>query len=132
MKLMTPGMVLKALTMLRGFTQTAAGYLRDKDRLRYLLAAALSIAQGRGGKLLDDLLLLVRLVRASVSGAYTGFSVQKLVTIVAAILYLISPLDVIPDFIPVAGYADDAAVIAWVLNSIAEELKGFQSWEQGA
>jgi uncharacterized membrane protein YkvA (DUF1232 family) len=71
-------------------------------------------------------------VKASVSGAYTGFSVQKLVTIVAAILYLISPLDVIPDFIPVAGYADDAAVIAWVLNSLAEELKGFKSWEQGA
>ncbi|MCS6297457.1 MAG: DUF1232 domain-containing protein [Nitrospira sp.] len=132
MKLMTPGMVLKALTMFQGFTQTAAGYLKDKDRLRYLLAAALSIAQGRGGKLLDDLLLLVRLVKASVSGAYTGFSVQKLVTIVAAILYLISPLDVIPDFIPVAGYADDAAVIAWVLNSLAEELKGFKSWEQGA
>lgn len=132
MKLMTPGMVLKALTMFRGFSQTAAVYLRDKERLRYLLAAALSIAQGRGGKLLDDLLLLVRLVRASVNGAYTGFSVQKLVTIVAAILYLISPLDVIPDFIPVAGYADDAAVIAWVLNSLAEELKGFKSWEQGA
>ena len=131
MKLMTPGMVLKALTMFRGFTQTATGYLRDKERLRYLLAAAVSIAQGRGGKLLKDLQLLVRLLKASVSGAYTGFSVHKLVTIVAAILYLISPLDVIPDFIPVMGYADDAAVIAWVLNSIAEELKDFRSWEQG-
>ena len=131
MKPMTPAMLLKALTMFRGFTQTAAEYLRDKERLRYLLAAAVSIAQGRGGKLLKDLQLLVRLLKASVSGAYTGLSVHKLVTIVAAILYLISPLDVIPDFIPVVGYADDAAVIAWVLNSIAEELRDFQSWEQG-
>ena len=131
MKPMTPAMLLRALTMFRGFTQTAAEYLRDKERLRHLLAAAVSIAQGRGGKLLKDLQLLVRLLKASVSGTYIGFSVQKLVTIVAAILYLISPLDVIPDFIPVAGYADDAAVIAWVLNSIAEELKDFKSWEQG-
>ena len=131
MNRMTSAMLLKALTMFRGFTQTAAEYLRDKARLRYLLAAAVSIAQGRGGKLLDDLLLLVRLLKASVSGAYTGLSVHRLVTIVAAILYLISPLDVIPDFIPVVGYADDAAVIAWVLNSIAEELKDFKSWEQG-
>lgn len=131
MKLMTPAMLLKTLTMFRGFTQTAAEYLRDKERLRHLLAAAISIAQGRGGKLLDDLLLMVRLVKAYANGAYTGFSVQKLVTIVAAILYLISPLDVIPDFIPVAGSADDAAVTAWVLNSIAEELKDFKSWEQG-
>ncbi len=66
------------------------------------------------------------------SGAYTGLSVHKLVTIVAALLYLISPLDVIPDFIPVVGYVDDAAVIAWVLKSIAEELKDFKSWEQRA
>jgi uncharacterized membrane protein YkvA (DUF1232 family) len=95
------------------------------------LAAAVSIAQGRGGKLLNDLQLLVRLLKASVNGTYTGFSVRKLVIIVAAILYLISPLDVIPDFIPVVGYADDAAVIAWVLTSLAEELKNFKSWEQG-
>jgi hypothetical protein len=46
MKPMTPAMLLKALTMFRGFTQTAAEYLRDKERLRYLLAAAVSIAQG--------------------------------------------------------------------------------------
>ncbi len=131
MKTMTPAMLLKALTMFRGFTQTAAGYLREKERLRYLLAAVVSIAQARGGKLFNDLQLLVRLVKAAINGAYTGLPVQKLVTIVAAILYLISPLDVIPDFIPVAGYTDDAVVIAWVLNSIAEELKGFKRWEQG-
>ena len=100
MKPMTPAMLLKALSMFRGFTKTAAEYLRDKERLRHLLAVAVSIAQGRGGKLFNDLQLLVRLLKASVSGAYTGFSVHKLVTIVAAILYLISPLDVIPDFIP--------------------------------
>lgn len=131
MKTLTPAMLLKALKLFRGFTKAAGEYLRDKERLRYLLAAAVSIAQGRGGKLLKDFQLLVRLLKASVSGAYTGLSVHKLVTIVAAMLYLISPLDAIPDFIPVVGYVDDAAVIAWVLNSIAEELKDFKSWEQG-
>jgi uncharacterized membrane protein YkvA (DUF1232 family) len=131
MKTMTPAMLLKALKMFRGFTHAAAEYLRDKERLRYLLAAAVSIAQGRGGALVRDLQLLVRLLKASVSGAYTGLSVHKLVTIVAAILYLISPLDVIPDFIPVVGYVDDAAVIAWVLKSIADELKDFRMWEEG-
>ena len=84
MKRMTPAMLLKALTMFRRFTKTAAEYLRDKERLRYLLAAAVSIAQGRGGRLLNDLQLLMRLLKASVSGAYTGLSVHKLVTIVAA------------------------------------------------
>jgi uncharacterized membrane protein YkvA (DUF1232 family) len=49
---------------------------------------------------------------------------------VAAILYFISPLDVIPDFIPGVGYVDDVAVIAWVLNSIAHDLDDFRAWEQ--
>ncbi|MDE3041330.1 MAG: DUF1232 domain-containing protein [Nitrospirota bacterium] len=131
MKRMTPAMLLKALKMFRGFTKAATQYLRDKERLRHLLAEAVSIAQGRGGKLLKDIQLLVRLLKASMSGVYTGLSVRKLVAIVAAILYLISPLDVIPDFIPVVGYVDDAAVIAWVMKSIAEELKDFKIWEEG-
>ena len=32
--------------------------------------------------------------------------------------YLALPLDLVPDFIPVAGYADDALVVAWVLRSV--------------
>lgn len=32
--------------------------------------------------------------------------------------YLASPLDLVPDFVPVAGYADDVLVIAWVLRAV--------------
>lgn len=60
MKTLTPAMLLKALKLFRGFTKVAGEYFRAKERLRYLLAAAVSIAQGRGGKLLKDFQLLVR------------------------------------------------------------------------
>jgi len=33
--------------------------------------------------------------------------------------YLVLPIDLVPDFIPVAGYADDAIVVIWALRSIA-------------
>ena len=32
--------------------------------------------------------------------------------------YLAFPIDLVPDFIPVAGYADDALLVAWVLRSV--------------
>lgn len=34
------------------------------------------------------------------------------------VLYLVMPIDVVPDFIPVIGYADDAAVVILVLRSV--------------
>jgi uncharacterized membrane protein YkvA (DUF1232 family) len=40
------------------------------------------------------------------------------VMLVPAIAYLAFPLDLIPDFIPVIGYLDDAVVLAWALRRI--------------
>jgi uncharacterized membrane protein YkvA (DUF1232 family) len=42
--------------------------------------------------------------------------------IVGALGYLISPLDVIPDAIPIAGLGDDVAVLLYVLNKIKGDL----------
>lgn len=41
----------------------------------------------------------------------------------AALLYLVSPVDVIPDLIPVLGYADDCAVLLAVLNRISASVR---------
>ncbi len=35
--------------------------------------------------------------------------------------YLAMPVDLIPDFLPVIGYADDAIIVAWVLRSVARQ-----------
>jgi uncharacterized membrane protein YkvA (DUF1232 family) len=36
----------------------------------------------------------------------------------ALLLYLLSPIDLVPDFLPVIGYADDVVVVAWALRSV--------------
>jgi uncharacterized membrane protein YkvA (DUF1232 family) len=131
MKKLTRVMLRKALKQFRGFIKEAKGYLKDKERLGYLLSDVVTMAKGRGGKLWEDIQLLDRLLQAWKSGSYKGVSVQTLVSIVAAILYFITPLDVIPDFIPGVGYIDDAAVIAWLISNISDDLDEFRSWEEG-
>jgi uncharacterized membrane protein YkvA (DUF1232 family) len=36
----------------------------------------------------------------------------------ALLVYLLSPIDLVPDFLPVIGYADDVVVVAWALRSV--------------
>jgi uncharacterized membrane protein YkvA (DUF1232 family) len=45
------------------------------------------------------------------------------------IIYFVSPIDLIPDFIPVAGYVNDAAVIAFVVRQVKIDLDKFTAWE---
>jgi uncharacterized membrane protein YkvA (DUF1232 family) len=55
-------------------------------------------------------------------------STADIVLVVAALLYLISPIDIIPDFIPVAGWLDDVAVAGLVLGYL--DSKAAQSAEE--
>lgn len=75
-------------------------------------------------------LTLIRLVRAWAAGHYRGVSPMTIVSAVAVLLYVVSPIDVIPDFIPIIGFGDDLALIAWFIKKFRDEIAGFQAWER--
>lgn len=68
------------------------------------------------GGFVDDIITMVSLVDSYVKKEYMDIPVGTIVSIVAALIYLLSPIDLIPDVIPVIGYLDDAAVIMLVLG----------------
>lgn len=72
---------------------------------------------------------LLRLLRAYAVGEYRAVSWESLLLIAMAIIYFVSPIDAIPDFLPV-GLIDDAAVIAFVITVVNEELNDFINWER--
>jgi len=43
----------------------------------------------------------------------------------------VTPLDIIPDFLPLIGFADDLSVLIAIYNSIKHEVEEFRSWEKG-
>ncbi|OQW44872.1 MAG: hypothetical protein A4C66_01740 [Nitrospira sp. HN-bin3] len=82
------------------------------------------------GHLWADLPLLLRLLKAWKQGSYRGLSVRTVASIAVAILYVLSPVDAIPDFIPGIGLIDDAAILALLLHSLARDLAAFRVWER--
>ena len=72
----------------------------------------------------------VRLARAWVSGDYPETPWKTIVLVIAAIIYFVNPLDLIPDVLLAFGYLDDATVIAWVLRSIKRDMDRFLDWEK--
>jgi uncharacterized membrane protein YkvA (DUF1232 family) len=78
---------------------------------------------------LDELMTLIRLVRAYFNGQYRDLPWETIALALGAVIYFVSPIDLIPDVIPVAGYIDDAAVIGLVIASLANDLENFREWE---
>ena len=79
------------------------------------------IAKRAGAKLVYAALILYYTLQSD------KISVKDKAIIVGALGYLISPLDVIPDAIPIAGLGDDLAVLVYVLNkvwgNVSDEIK---------
>jgi uncharacterized membrane protein YkvA (DUF1232 family) len=85
-----------------------------------------------GGKLRQawaDIQVLVRLTRAYARGDYRQVSKSTIILIVAALTYFVSPIDAIFDSLPLGGFLDDAAVLAWVISEVRAEIEAFRLWE---
>ena len=72
-------------------------------------------------KIRDSLCLLWRYLEAVTSKRYTDYSVWALTKIVAVLIYVVNPLDLIPDVIFWAGWLDDILAVGYVISLTTEE-----------
>ncbi|HYE58465.1 MAG TPA: YkvA family protein [Rhodothermales bacterium] len=116
------------------FLPRATEVLTDRSRaLRTAKLAYKRLQKQDGGmqKVAADMRVLIRLVQRTVRGQYR-LPWRSLVYAMSAILYFLSPLDLIPDFLLGIGYVDDVAVVFGVLNALRDDLARFVAWEQRA
>ncbi len=88
--------------------------------------------KGKLQRYVDDAQLLFNLLRDYANGNYREVPFNVVAAIGGALLYVLSPIDLIPDFIPIVGYLDDAAVIAFCLNLIEKDLISYKVWKRNA
>ena len=81
-------------------------------------------------QLFDVALTLVRMVRSFISGEYRDISTSTVVSSLAVLLYVLSPIDLVPDFIPVVGFLDDLSLISWFVGKFSTEINRYKEWEQ--
>ena len=72
---------------------------------------------------------MLRLIRAYSQGDYRDVHESTLVVIIAAIIYVVNPLDLIPDALPALGFLDDATVLALAVRRSRQTLDDFMAWE---
>jgi uncharacterized membrane protein YkvA (DUF1232 family) len=117
----------------RKATTEAESYAKDPQRLRGLLLEAREkinhIPRGPFAETWPYLMAMIRFISAYHQGEYRDISTQNLLVIVAAIIYFISPFDVIPDSVPILGQIDDAMVVRLAMESVRADLDAFMAWE---
>jgi uncharacterized membrane protein YkvA (DUF1232 family) len=69
-------------------------------------------------------------VKAYAQGEYKTIPWKSLLLVVAAILYFINPIDLIPDLLPVLGLTDDFAILYMVYKSVGADIDNFLEWEK--
>ena len=70
-----------------------------------------------------------QMVKDYVGGNYREVPFRTIAAIVSALAYVLFPVDVIPDFIPILGYLDDAAVLALCLKLVQGDVDDYRQWQ---
>lgn len=116
--------------IIRGLSAKANSIYYDNDRLNKLIKDSSKKLKNNKAfsELIDDVKTSIDIIKLYIKGEYTSFSKSNLILIIIGFLYLVNPVDIIPDFIAGAGFLDDAAVFAYLLKMIQQEIDEFKIW----
>jgi uncharacterized membrane protein YkvA (DUF1232 family) len=126
---------IRIFRVLKGLLRDAQSYRTDAARSGQLADEALAKAEknkGALGRVWGDVTSLIRLLNAWARGRYRAVPWRTVSLAIAALLYFVSPLDGVPDFIPALGLVDDVFIVTWVMRAIQKDLEKFRLWEISA
>ncbi len=118
----------------RGARRRVEDVVRDDQRAEDLADRATKRAEkwrrsGRIARIWEPLSTSIRFLRAYARREYRKVPWRSVAALSASLLYLANPFDLLPDFIPLLGVIDDAAVLAWALSAFSGDLTRFREWE---
>jgi len=124
----------KIKTLLQKHNSYADKILPDKEKTQEILNKVLAkmekVKLKPVGHFLKDMKVMVELVSDTITGKYTGIPYKSIIAITGALIYFLSPIDIIPDIIPVAGLIDDTFVLGLILKQFATDIEVYKAWKK--
>lgn len=128
----------KGTIIYRTFTRMIklAGKIKDDDRKTTELITRADVKLGKNrnqtgiNRVVTEAKGLIRLLKNYKNGTYRDVSGKSIIKIIAGLLYFVSPVDAIPDFIFGFGFIDDAFVIGFVVDNLRKEIDKYLQWEE--
>jgi len=96
---------------------------RKKKRLKKILSLKAFSDKRQKIKLLIELLKQYR------TGEYKIIPWKSVAAIIFTLLYIINPLDIIPDVLPFVGYVDDLSVFMALYKLIDKDIEAYKGWK---
>lgn len=115
------------------YNDKAKDFIGDQQKTQGLLNRAIKMANDKKQNLeevWEKLQLFFDLVKAYTKGEYKNVSPSTILSVVGTLIYFVSPLDLVPDFIIGLGILDDAALIGFTVRKISSELEAFSKWKR--
>lgn len=73
---------------------------------------------------------ILRLLKAWYAREYTEVSTKSVVSLLASAIYIVNPIDIFPDVIPIIGRIDDKIVFGFFIKKLNDEIQKFMAWEE--
>jgi len=122
----------KILDFFKKSESKASVILNDKNKASETIKEALGKAVTNKGELEGvwaKMVLLFAIAKDYVNGDYTEIPKRSIVAILGGIIYFLSPIDIVPDFIPVLGFIDDVFVLNLVYKQVLKDLEKYKIWK---
>ena len=128
----TEELKMQAENILSGGKEKAAAILEDGGKMDQLLEQVEAKLETvpKAGSYLAEVPRMISLLKDHIQKDYTQAPTKTLVLIVAALLYLVNPKDLIPDKIIGVGLIDDAAVMAACIALTKNDLDAYDAWKE--